>query len=117
MAKHIEPGNTEWLAAILAWSAGRRVGPEHSPYYCAKASAELVKIGRALVNLAVQECNHGLTERQTTRRFNLVRRAQDLAADFGLTATWNGDPRGYVLKLHGPDLPSNNMGGEDFGVA
>lgn len=107
--RHIEPTNAAWLAAGLA-----RMRPNGTTYRAAKDAERLARIGRALSNLAVCDCNQGLTPRQETRRASLAAEAATIAEHYTLTVETAGDPRGYVLKLHG--LPSSNELGGAFGI-
>jgi hypothetical protein len=64
---------------------------------------ELVKISNSLRNLYAAACNGELTKRQETRQANLQAEAEKMAAEFGLTAYHQTDPRGCALYLTGPD--------------
>lgn len=99
------------LCAALA-----RIRPDLPPHLLALDARELARLGDALSGLAVQYCNHGLTDRQETRRNTLERQATEIASFYGLKVNAGGDPRGYVLKLFGKGLPDNSMGG-GFGIA
>lgn len=85
-------------------------------YLAAIDAAVLQKIGRALSVLAVKECNMGLSEADEKRREKLATQAATVAAWYGLTVAAHGDPRGYVLRLHGEGVERNGMG-DGFGVA
>lgn len=85
-------------------------------YLAACDAAILQKIGRALATLAVKECNTGLSEADERRREKLAAQAATVAGWYGLTVTAHGDPRGYVLRLHGEGVVANGWG-EWFGVA
>lgn len=104
------------LAAVLARFQPRMASSQTTPWVVALDAARIVQIGRAFTRLGVEGCNIGLTERDTKRRYSLEQEANDIAARYGLAAEASGDPRGYVLRLHGPGLPRNNMG-EGFEVA
>lgn len=83
-------------------------------------SAELIKLGNTLSNLAVADCNYGLSPRQETRRENIIKRISAIGKELGVTFETNGDPRGYVLKLMTPKTGAyNSMGGasEGWGIA
>ncbi len=111
--------NRYQLAALLMSRAptndcGGYAGPEINS--AAIDAATLTHIGRALSGLAVAQCNREWTPRDESRRHNLAIQAETLAAQYGLTITAHGDPRGYVLRLHGPDIYRNGWG-DGFGVA
>lgn len=60
---------------------------------------ELKKISKALHHLDECSCNYGLTKRQETRLEKLERRAEEIAARYGMFAYHQGDPRGCSLYL------------------
>lgn len=99
------------LAAELA-----RRRPDERPYVAAIDAALLQRIGRALAALAVKDCNAGVTPRDEKRRERLATEAATIASWYGLSVTCHGDPRGYAMRLHGPDLTRTGWG-EGFGVA
>lgn len=74
---------------------------------------------RALQGLAIAECNGDLTPRQKARQRTLTAKVQAYARSIGCEATVEGDPRGWVVKLHWPDLgqnaPYNTWGGVESG--
>jgi len=63
---------------------------------------ELVKISKSLNNLYCADCSGELTKRQETRTRNLQNKAEEMAAELGLTAYHQTDPRGCALYLTGP---------------
>lgn len=79
-------------------------------------AATLSKIAKALQSLAVAQCNREWTKRDETRRLNLAKEAHAIAEAYGLTVTTHGDPRGYVVRLHGDGIYRNGWG-DGFGVA
>lgn len=116
--KRTEPALPPYqLAALLMQRAMlTETDPAHTVSRVAIDAATLAKIGKALASLAVAECNREWTNRDQTRRDNLTAEAAAIAAEYGLTITASGDPRGYVLRLHGPDIYRNGWG-DGFGVA
>lgn len=102
------------LAALLMQRTDH--GSANSINVVAIDAATLQTIGRALSSLAVAQCNREWTKRDETRRTNLKKEATAIAASYGLTITASGDPRGYVLRLHGPDIYRNGWG-DGFGIA
>ena len=103
--------NNVQLAVMLG-----RLAPKERQYKVAADASEIIKSARSLAALSVADCNYGLTKRQETRRQNLAKRVNALAAEYGLEAGCYGDPRGYVVRLHGKDVVQNGFG-EGFGVA
>lgn len=100
-----------YLAAILA---ARRTNM--TPWQAATDAAQLVMIGRRLINLGIASSNKGDTPQRDKAHEHLTSEASVIANKYGLSAESSGDPRGYVLRLHGEGLPRNNMG-DGFGVA
>jgi hypothetical protein len=72
------------------------------PSVVARDVAELRKAAKSLENLAVNDCNYGLSPRQETRRANLAKQVQEIAERYHLAAETSGDPRGCVVKLFDP---------------
>jgi hypothetical protein len=103
------------LAAMLMQRATDGT-EQHTINTVAIDAATLTKIGKALASLAVAQCNREWLPRDETRRRNLTEQAEALAAGYGLTVTAHGDPRGYVLRLHGEGIYRNGWG-DGFGVA
>lgn len=99
------------LAAYLA-----RVAPDVRVYVCCVDAARIIGRARQLAALAVTDCNRGLSSRQETRRENLRRQIEEIAALYGAKASCSGDPRGYVVRLHHPEIERNGWG-DGFGVA
>lgn len=93
------------LAVILA-----RARPNLEGHLVAMDSARFLKMAAQLQSLAVAHCNTGLTPRQETREKNLRAEVRQIAGWYGLTVECGGDPRGAVVRLHGPDVPRNGWG-------
>lgn len=100
------------LATMLA----RRAPKQFNPYQVAVDAAMLKRAAKSIAALAVASCNYGLSQRQETRRNNLAKRCNEIAAVYDLTAHCHGDPRGFTVRLTGRDVPANGWG-EGFGVA
>lgn len=77
---------------------------------------EIHKYSRRLSVLAEIECNREVTERERREEERLQKRVNALLKPYDLRARFEGDPRGYVVKIQG--LPGNTWGGdsEGFGV-
>lgn len=101
------------LAAMLMT---RAEGGAHNINLVAIDAGTLLRIGRAIAGLALKQCNYGLTDRDEKRWENLKRDASAIASTYNLTITAHGDPRGFVLRLHGDDIYRNGWG-DGFGVA
>ena len=99
------------LAAVLA-----RLRPDLGPYWVAADALGLHKMGKEIARFAVTQCNRGLNDKQEARREALAARCREVASWYGAKAETGGDPRGYVLRLHGEGIPRTGWG-EGFGVA
>ena len=81
----------------------------------ARDTIELIKLGARHCKLAEHACNRELTERELRQAPKIEERIIALAAEYGATVIFGGDPRGFTVRLHfGPDIkrePSNNIGG------
>lgn len=81
------------------------------------ADAErLLRIARRCSRLAEKACNEPITPADAVREL----RSQDairstLEAYPGVRVTFEGDPRGYVVKLHTPGGEWNTFGGAEEG--
>ena len=60
---------------------------------------ELRRIAKTLHRLDENACNYGLTERQETRKINLLKRAEEIGKEIGLYPYHQGDPRGCSLYM------------------
>jgi len=85
-------------------------------YQAALDATQLYKLAKSLAALSVANCNYGLSKRQETRGENIAKDVEMIASWYGWKATTGGDPRGYVVRLHGPGIPQNGWG-DGFGVA
>lgn len=110
-----DPGLVPFQLAAMLMQRSKLAAP-HAINVVAIDAATLTKIGNALASLAVAQCNREWTKRDETRRANLIKEAHTLAREYGLSVTAGGDPRGYVMRLHGPDIYRNGWG-DGFGVA
>jgi len=97
--------NAETLAAILARLS------DDPPHLIGHDAAELVSIGARVNRYGALDCNYGSTPRRDKTADKLILRARAIAAMYGLTIRTDGDCRGYILRLAGEGLPSNNLGG------
>lgn len=84
----------------------------------------LVRAAKELSRIAERQCSEEMSERETARVKKRERALEAIVLRhceaIGVTSiTFDGDPRGYVVKLHfGPDpkrQPGNTMGGPETG--
>jgi hypothetical protein len=85
-------------------------------YSIAVDCANLIKAAKSIAALALADCNYGLTPRQETRRENLAKACNAIAAKYGLKAKCYGGPRGFTVRLDGPEVEKNGWG-DGFGIA
>ena len=79
--------------------------------------AELLRLSRRLHRLAEAACLGDLTPRQEALQASAKRRIAEIVATYGLTATFQGDPRGHVVRVHFPDGRSNRWDRDGWGLA
>lgn len=86
MTRYIEPAPVAELTAVL-FEAALKHNPHPSeaptPRFVAQHATALHRCGRALLNLAVIQCNRQWTDRDQKRRDRLKAEAQAIAADYG----------------------------------
>jgi hypothetical protein len=78
-------------------------------------AGELLSIADRLNRYNETECNYGLSVRQQARVTNLELRAEEIAKVLGVGIKFNGDPRGYAIKLMLPSGEYNTWGGKEEG--
>ena len=76
---------------------------------------ELLSIADRLNHYNETECNYGLTECQQKLVERLEERARVLTAALGVGIKFNGDPRGFAVKLMLPSGDFNTWGGKEEG--
>jgi hypothetical protein len=109
---------TAKLSELLAKTSG--IGTERSVFTDASAR-ELIKLAWRHQRLAEHACNRELAERERDEEQHVEKRIRELVALFGpgLTVHFDGDPRGFTVKLHFPPVdgrkPYNTWGGEETG--
>lgn len=94
-----------------AWRDTGKIYVRHSS---ATSAAMLLKLAARLAHYAETECNYGLTEGQKKRVAHLMERVRALLPP-NVTASFNGDPRGYAVKLHFVSGAYNTWGGKEEG--
>lgn len=76
----------------------------------------LISLARKHHKLAEIYCNGDLTEAQEKRQETIERTISAYALCFNLTVKFDGDPRGFTVKLHAPKgNMSNTWGGAESG--
>ena len=100
----------EWERAVEV--AGHMPG---NRFDLAPRVAELLSMARRLDRYNEVECNYGVSEAQQKRIANLEKRVTALCGELGISCHFNGDPRGYAVKLHLPDGAYNTWGGKEEG--
>lgn len=91
-------------------------------------ASTLLRCARTLQRHALRRCNDPLTDAEEKRLDRLDHQAetevQHIMALYGARASFDGDPRGYVVKLHFPPkpgmpydgrVPANTWGGDECG--
>ena len=78
---------------------------------------ELLAYAQRLHHYAETACNYGLTPAQEKRVTNLETKVKAICADLDLAISvkFNGDPRGYAVKLMLPSGDFNTWGGKEEG--
>ncbi len=76
---------------------------------------KLQQYATRLYRYAETECNYGLTPEQNKRVESLEQKVKNLCAELGIKVTFNGDPRGYAVKLHFANEAHNTWGGKEEG--
>jgi len=104
----------EWERAIQV--AGKIVaGTDRNTFYVAREVAELMALAGRLNRYNETECTYGLTANQQKRVEGLEKRVQGICKELGIGVKFNGDPRGYAVKLLLPSKAYNTWGGEGEG--
>jgi hypothetical protein len=77
---------------------------------------DMVRYAKSLHKIAEHDCNGTMTTRMERQSENTEHKIQVIAKKYGLRATFDGDPRGYVVKLHSPKSDVyNTWGGAESG--
>jgi len=85
--------------------------PQYNPFHLA---FELLALARRLNRYNETECNYGLSERQQKNVERLEKRVREMLPP-QVGVTFNGDPRGYAVKLHFASGVYNTWGGKTWG--
>jgi len=103
---------TAELTDVLCQPNGKR---ELFPPQIAQGTVELLRLADRLQRYAEAACNYQLTQAQEKRVASLEARVKALCDAWGIGVTFNGDPRGYAVKLHLPSGAYNTWGGQGEG--
>lgn len=116
-AAHLAAVLTEEARAAEAKTPAETPWPAH---WAARDAIALIKIARAMDNLAVRQCNEPWGdkeyERAERRRAKALERIKEIGKPYGFKgASVHGDPRGFVVRI---DLASGrkNGWGDGWGV-
>lgn len=94
--------------------------PSGNEILVARCVAELRRCARRLHRLCEIQCERELNPAEIRREHRLENACRTAAAELGCRVSFNGDPRGFPVRLKWADpgerQPSNNWGGEDWGM-
>lgn len=77
---------------------------------------DMVRKAKEYHRIQEHDCNGTKTDRMTTRESNLEIEIKVIANKYGLSVHFDGDPRGYCVKLHTPSQDVyNTLGGPESG--
>jgi uncharacterized protein YcgI (DUF1989 family) len=112
------------FAIVLAEEMHRSIIPNrvfYSPFTAATLARSLMRAAKRYHRLCETECNGGSEELMALCDRNskaIESRVTKALAPYGITAKFNGDPRGAVIKLVLPRTKRNNdFGGERYCVS
>lgn len=98
-----------------AWLAAKLAQLSINTHVAALDAGKLKAMARSHRRLMEQACNQELSGRETARVQKLRKTITDIAADYKITVSFHGDPRGYTVYLHFPDGRGNTWGGDETG--
>lgn len=78
----------------------------------------LVKLAKQHHSLAEHDCNRGLTDAEKETEQSIENTMRELAKKYGFGIHFDGDPRGFTVKLHAPrgqEPVWNTWGGAETG--
>lgn len=83
------------------------------------AARKVLRYAATLQRLAVTRCNRETTPRENASELRTTERLLLELTPRGIKVDVNGDPRGYVVKVHFADGSYNTWGGKEsgFGIA
>ena len=79
---------------------------------------ELFSLAGKAHRLFEAACTYDLTKIQERNLARVKERVETILPEAGYTGKirFNGDPRGYAIRINVPSGRSNNWGGEDWGI-
>lgn len=104
------------LAAVLVDNLCKENGERILfPQQVASGAVELLRLADRLHHYAEAACSYSLTATQEKRVTTLEARVKEICDGWNIKVKFNGDPRGYVVKLLLPDESYNSWGGKGEG--
>ena len=85
------------------------------PQATSEQVASLMAYAQRLNHYNETECNYGLTPAQEKRVVNIEAKVKAICDVLGVGVKFNGDPRGYAVKLILPSGDYNTWGGKEEG--
>lgn len=77
---------------------------------------DLVRLAKEYHKIQEHDCNGTKTPRMESRESNIETEIKTITTKFGLKVHFDGDPRGFCVKLHAPKNDVwNTWGGADTG--
>jgi predicted RNA-binding protein Jag len=73
------------------------------------------KLSRSYAKLQEARCNYELSSRQESREANMEKEITAICEEMGFSVSFDGDPRGYTVKVKFPQENSNTWGGKQDG--
>lgn len=76
---------------------------------------EVVRLAKMHHTIQEHHCNGTCSPRNETKEANIEKKITGILAKYGLKARFDGDPRGYTVKILGPCKTYNTWGGPEYG--
>lgn len=100
------------LALLVSASA-----PNVAPGRIATILLDIHSASQSLHRFAETACDRNMTDAECKREKSLMGKVRRLAFEIGIVdVEFNGDPRGYAVKVKLPGGQSNDFGGERWGI-
>lgn len=111
MARASKKDREEFVAVLV------QAFHDRNPIHIAGVARTLMRHAATLGRLAVKDCNVGLTDDELAKENRTQVKIGELCRDElpGVRPKFNGDPRGYVVKLILPTGLYNTWGGAEDG--
>lgn len=75
----------------------------------------IVQLAKQHHTMQERACNGEMTDAHETRLLNIENEIAERAGALGLKAHFDGDPRGFTVKLHAANGAYNTWGGKETG--